>query len=55
MSLIVIKKIIEMFMILLVGVIIYKGKIIDDVSTIIKKCSVKCTLGVLMKKISRVH
>ena len=33
MSLIVIKKIIEMFMILLVGVIIYKGKIIDDVST----------------------
>ena len=33
MSLIVIKKIIEMFMILLVGIIIYKGKIIDDVST----------------------
>ena len=33
MSLIVIKKIIEMFMILLVGVIIYKGKIIDDAST----------------------
>lgn len=33
MSLIVIKKIIEMFMILLVGVIIYKGKVIDDVST----------------------
>lgn len=33
MSLIVIKKIIEMFIILLVGVIIYKAKIIDDVST----------------------
>ena len=33
MSLIVIKKIIEMFMILLVVIIIYKGKIIDDVST----------------------
>ena len=33
MSLIVLKKIIEMFIILLVGVIIYKAKIINDVST----------------------
>ena len=33
MSLIVIKKIIEMFIILLVGALIYKVKIIDDVST----------------------
>ena len=33
MSLIVLKKIIEMFIILLVGVIIYKAKIIYDVST----------------------
>ena len=33
MSLIVIKKIIEMFIILLVGTLIYKVKIIDDVST----------------------